>query len=174
MLIKVKEYPRLERVIIEGNDAIDTDDIEQKITFLRGSILKPQEISKLKRKILTLYEEEGFLNATVDVGRYVYFTADTVDEDITVIWRNEKDFSDEIPVEYLSGDRTYSNLVSRIKDRVVLKLSIEDVKQANKSITIKNLHNFCREVLNILNTFTVLNLCTNFTKPPFSFLKFLY
>ena len=124
LLIKVVEYPRLERVIIKGNDAIDTDDIEQKITFLRGSILKPQEISKLKRKILTLYEEEGFLNATVEVDRYVYFTADTLDDDITVIWRNEKDFSDELPVEYLSGDRTYSNLISRIKDRVVLKLTI--------------------------------------------------
>jgi outer membrane protein insertion porin family len=31
LLIKVEEYPRLERVIINGNDAIDTDDIEQKI-----------------------------------------------------------------------------------------------------------------------------------------------
>jgi outer membrane protein insertion porin family len=124
LLIKVEEYPRLERVIINGNDAIDTDDIEQKITFLRGSILKPQEISKLKRKILTLYEEEGFLNAKVDIDRYVYFTADTVDDDITVIWRNEKDLSDELPVEYLSGERTYSNLIGRIKDRVVLKLTI--------------------------------------------------
>ena len=126
LLIKVQEYPRLERAVIKGNDAIDTDDIEQKITFLRGSILKPQEISKLKKRILDLYEKEGYLNATVDIERYVYFTADTLDDDITVIWRNEKDFSEELPLEYFSGERTYSNLISRIKDRIVLQITIEE------------------------------------------------
>ena len=62
LLIKVSEYSRVERVIVEGNDGIDTDDIENEITFLRGSILKPQEISKLKGRILDLYKKEGFLN----------------------------------------------------------------------------------------------------------------
>ena len=126
LLIKVSEYSRLERVIVEGNDAVDTDDIEQEITFLRGSILKPQEISKLKGRILNLYKKEGYLNATVNIERFVYFSADTLDDDITVIWRNEKDLSDELPVEYLSGERSYSNLISRIKDRIVLKMTIEE------------------------------------------------
>ncbi len=126
LLIKVQEYPRFERVVVKGNDKIDTDDIEQKITFLRGSILKPQDISKLKNRVLKLYSEEGFLNATLDVKRYNFFIADTLDDDVTVIWRNEKDLSDELPVEYFSGDRTYSNLIERIKDRIVLKLEIEE------------------------------------------------
>jgi outer membrane protein insertion porin family len=126
LLIKVREYPRVERVVIEGNDEIDTEDIEQKITFLRGSILKPQEISKLKGRIIDLYKEEGYLSASVVIESYVYFTADTLDDDITVIWRNEKDLSDELPLEYYSGERTYSNLISRIKDRVVLKITIEE------------------------------------------------
>ena len=51
LLIKVEEYPRLERVVIEGNDEIDTEDIEQKITFLRGTVISPQSISKLKIRI---------------------------------------------------------------------------------------------------------------------------
>ncbi|MCH7773482.1 MAG: outer membrane protein assembly factor BamA [Bacteroidetes bacterium] len=126
LLIKVSEYSRVERVIIEGNDGIDTDDIEKEITFLRGSILKPQDISKLKGRILNLYKKEGYLNATVKIERFVYFSADTLDDDITVIWRNEKDFSDELPVEYFSGERSYSNLISRIKDRIVLKMTIEE------------------------------------------------
>jgi outer membrane protein insertion porin family len=126
LLIKVSEYSRVERVIVEGNDGIDTDDIEKEITFLRGSILKPQEISKLKGRILDLYKKEGYLNATVNIERFVYFSADTLDDDITVIWRNEKDLSDELPVEYLSGERSYSNLISRIKDRIVLKMTIEE------------------------------------------------
>jgi outer membrane protein insertion porin family len=126
LLISVKEYPRIEKVVIEGNDNIDTDDIEQKITFLRGSILKPQDISKLKGRVLDLYEEEGYLNAAVEIKRFVYFTADTLDDDITVIWRNEKDFSDELPVEYLSGERTYSNLIGRIKERIILKILVSE------------------------------------------------
>jgi len=126
LLIKVSEYSRVERVIVEGNDGIDTDDIEKEITFLRGSILKPQEISKLKGRILELYKTEGYLNATVNIEQFTYFSADTLDDDITVIWRNEKDLSDELPVEYFSGERSYSNLISRIKDRIVLKMTIEE------------------------------------------------
>jgi len=138
LLIKVQEYPRLERVVIKGNDAIGTDDIEQKITFLRGSILKPQEIAKLKRRILDLYEKEGFLNAKVDVERFVYFTADTLDDDITVIWRNEKDLSEELSLEYPSGERTYSNLIPRINDRVVLQLTIDEGDEVTvRKITVE-------------------------------------
>ena len=135
LLIKVSEYSRVERVIVEGNDAIDTDDIEKEITFLRGSILKPQEISKIKGRILDLYKKEGYLNAKVDIERFVYFTADTIDDDITVIWRNEKDLSDELPVEYLSGERSYSNLISRIKDRIVLKMIIEE----GEEVVVRNI-----------------------------------
>lgn len=138
LLIKVQEYPRLERVVIKGNDAIGTDDIEQKITFLRGSILKPQEIAKLKQRILDLYEKEGFLNAKVDVDRFVYFTADTLDDDITVIWRNEKDLSEELSLEYPSGERTYSNLIPRINDRIVLQLTIEEGDEVTvRKITVE-------------------------------------
>ncbi len=126
LVIKVQEYPRVEKVVIEGNDEIDTDEIEKKITFLRGSILKPQDISKLKQRILDLYAEEGYLNAEVIVGRYTYFDADTIDEDITVTWRNIKDFSDELEVEYPAGERTYRDLISKIKNRTVLKVTIKE------------------------------------------------
>ena len=126
LLIKVEEYPRLEKVVIEGNDEISTDDIEEKVTFLRGAILKPQEISKLIGRIKELYAKDGYLNAKIEAKRYVFYTADTLDNDITVTWRNEKDLSDELPVEYKEGDRIYSDLISKIKDRIVLKLEIEE------------------------------------------------
>ena len=126
LLIKVDEYPRLERVAIEGNDEIDTEDIEAKITFLRGTVISPQSISKLKIRIKDLYAEEGFLNAEIKDELYEFFGADTVDEDITVTWRNKKDFSDEYQYTYESSDQIYSNLIERIKDRVLLKLTIEE------------------------------------------------
>lgn len=126
LVIKVQEYPRLERVVIEGNDEIDTDDIEKKVTFLRGTVISPQAVSNLKIRIQDLYNEDGFLNAKITDNLYEYFTADTSDEDITVVWRNKKDFSDEYELLYESDDQTYSNLISRIKDRVLLKLNIEE------------------------------------------------
>ncbi|NNJ53230.1 MAG: outer membrane protein assembly factor BamA, partial [Ignavibacteriaceae bacterium] len=126
LLIKVEEYPRLERVAIDGNDEIDTEDIEQKITFLRGTVISPQGISKLKLRIKDLYAEEGYLNAKIEDELYTFFRADTIDEDITVFWQNKNDFSDEYEVIYEEGDRTYSNLIDRIKDRVLLKLTIDE------------------------------------------------
>jgi len=126
LLIKVEEYPRLERVVIVGNDEIDTDDIEKKITFLRGTVLSPQAIAKLKVRIKDLYADEGYLNAKITDQLFTYFTADTIDEDIEVTWRNKKDLSDEYTILYESGDINYSNLISRINDRVLLKLNIEE------------------------------------------------
>ena len=126
LLIKVEEYPRLERVAIEGNDEIDTEDIEAKITFLRGTVISPQSIAKLKIRIKDLYAEEGFLNAEIKDDIYDFFTADTADEDITVTWRNRKDFSDEYQYTYESSDQIYSNLIERIKERILLKLTIDE------------------------------------------------
>jgi outer membrane protein insertion porin family len=126
LLIKVVEYPRLERVVIEGDDEIDIEDIEEKVTFLRGTVLSPQEISKLNQRIEALYAEEGFLNAKITSEQFTFFTADTIDEDIDVIWQNKNDLSDEYHLLYESGDRTYSNLIPRIKDRILLKLFIEE------------------------------------------------
>ncbi|RKY94798.1 MAG: outer membrane protein assembly factor BamA [Ignavibacteriae bacterium] len=126
LLIKVVEYPRLERVVVEGYDELDIEDIEEKITFLRGTVLSPQEISKLEQRIKALYSEEGFLNAKISSDQFTFFTADTIDEDIDVIWQNKSDLSDEYHLLYESGDRTYTNLIPRIKDRILLKLFIEE------------------------------------------------
>ncbi|MCK7523745.1 MAG: hypothetical protein MZV64_42040 [Ignavibacteriales bacterium] len=49
-----------------------------------------------------------------------------MDEDITVTWRNKKDFSDEYQFTYESSEQIYSNLIERIKDRILLKLTIEE------------------------------------------------
>lgn len=126
LLIKVQEYPRLEKVIIEGNEEIDTDDIEKKITFLRGSILKPQDVAKLVQRITALYEEEGYFNSEITVKYFNYFTADTLDGDVFVRWRNTVDLAEEYEVEYSSKEAISSNLIDKIKERLLLKLEIKD------------------------------------------------
>ena len=117
LLIKVKEYPRIEKTVIEGNDEISTDDIEAKINFTRGTILKPQDVANLKLKILKLYEDDGYLNAEVTDKYYNFYRADTTEDGIEVTWRNEKDLSDEYTYLYETSDIIYRNLVERIKDR---------------------------------------------------------
>jgi outer membrane protein insertion porin family len=126
LLIRVDEFPRIERVEFEGNDELNEDEIREKITFIRGQILKPAEISRMKQRILDAYEEEGYLNAQVEVKMYRYFTADTTSDEINVTWRNEKDLADEYQVEYPISEITYSNLIDKIKDRVLLYLIINE------------------------------------------------
>lgn len=126
LLIKVQEYPRVEKVVLSGNDEIDTDDIEKKITFLRGTILKPQEVAKIQQKVNALYEDEGYFNTIITPKYYNYFTADTISDDIFVKWRNTQDLSDEYEFKYSSSEAKSSNLINKIKDRMLLKLDIKE------------------------------------------------
>lgn len=129
LVIKVEEYPRLEKVVFEGNDEIDTDDLEKKVSFIRGQILKLQEVAKLKQRIIQAYEEKGYLNSVITTKYFDYFTADTVKDDIIVIWRNQKDLSEEYKVEYSKSDQSYSNLIEKIKNRVLVKFEIQENDQ---------------------------------------------
>ncbi|MCA2004764.1 MAG: outer membrane protein assembly factor BamA, partial [Ignavibacterium sp.] len=117
LLIKVEEYPRLEKIVFEGNDEISTSDLEKLVTFLRGTVIKPQDIAKLKQKIIKEYEKEGLLSVTIQEKYYTFLSADTTSNEIITRWRNEKDFSDEFENRYNRGDVKYSDLISRIKDR---------------------------------------------------------
>ena len=126
LIIKVAEYPKLEKVIYEGNDDISNSDIDKQISFIRGQTIKPQDISKLEQRILKLYNDEGFLNAEIKSRYYIYSSADTVDGNIFVIWMNQKDFSDEYEMEYPSGDQRYTDLISRIRDRVIIRMQITE------------------------------------------------
>lgn len=66
LLIRVKENPRLERVIIEGNDELDEDDIQKKISLTKGQLVTPQGLSSIKRILKAEYEKEGYLNARIE------------------------------------------------------------------------------------------------------------
>ena len=84
LLIKVTEYPRIEKVELNGNDEINDKDIENIVNLVRGQILKPQEVERIKQRILKKYEEEGYLNAEVTPQYFEYFTADTTEDEILV------------------------------------------------------------------------------------------
>lgn len=126
LVIKVDEYPRLEKFLIEGNDEISTSEIEKKITFLRGTVIKPQDIFRLKSNILSLYEKEGHYNAEIEHSYFNFLRADTTKNEIITFWRNQKDFSEEIEQVYEKSEIKYSDLISRIKDRVIIRFKISE------------------------------------------------
>ena len=136
LLIKVKEYPRLEKIVYSGNDEKSTKDIEELNDFFRGQILKPQEVERFRERIIKLYAEDGYLNAKVVAQYYVYFTADTSKDGITVAWRNEKDFADEYTLFYdFDDNQTVNHLISKIKDRILLRILITE----NDQITVRHI-----------------------------------
>ncbi|MFQ5864920.1 MAG: outer membrane protein assembly factor BamA [bacterium] len=66
LTIKVKEYPRLERVELEGNKKIKKKDLEKELDFYRGQVISPLEMKRAQKKIKKLYAEKGYLLAEVE------------------------------------------------------------------------------------------------------------
>ncbi len=124
--IKVKEYPRYEKYVVEGNDDLSDDDIEKKISLIRGQILKPQDIQSIKNSLMKEYDDDGYLNADINIKEFAYSTADTTEDAINVTWKNIKDTTEEYTTEYEKDNITYSDLISKIKDRILLKLDIDE------------------------------------------------
>ncbi|HVN49664.1 MAG TPA: outer membrane protein assembly factor BamA [Bacteroidota bacterium] len=65
LLIRVKENPRLEKIIIKGNDELSEDDILKKVSLVKGQIVTTQSISAFVRALKTQYESDGYLNAEI-------------------------------------------------------------------------------------------------------------
>jgi outer membrane protein insertion porin family len=65
LLIKVKEYPRMGGIDINGNDEIKTDKIKEKIPIVIGQVITPQDMREVERRTIKLYEEDGYLLAKV-------------------------------------------------------------------------------------------------------------
>jgi outer membrane protein insertion porin family len=61
----VTERPAIGEVKYVGNDAVDTSDIEEKVTLKQGAILSVPEVRAQVDKIRSLYAEKGFFLADV-------------------------------------------------------------------------------------------------------------
>lgn len=126
LLIKVQEYPRLADFVLVGNDEISEKDLKKEISLVKGQILKPQDISKIKRNLLRLYAEKGLLNAQITPSLLNFFTADTVGKKIKILWINPTDGEDKHITEINLSDKFEADAVNRMKNRVLLKLKIDE------------------------------------------------
>jgi outer membrane protein insertion porin family len=66
LVIRVVELPRYDGILIEGEDAIDEGDIMKKLNLIKGQVFSPQDAVKIRKEMKKLYEEKGYLLATVD------------------------------------------------------------------------------------------------------------
>ncbi len=63
--ISVQEFPRLNDIIVKGNDEIETKDIEDATEKMRGDIISGYELYKVEKSVKALYNEEGLTFAKV-------------------------------------------------------------------------------------------------------------
>lgn len=66
ILLKLKEYPRLNELIITGNDEFAEDEIKDILDTYRGMRLSKHKIFRMKKNLLKKYHEEGLLLATME------------------------------------------------------------------------------------------------------------
>jgi outer membrane protein insertion porin family len=65
LLIRIKEYPRLHDIIIEGNDELDESKIKEKIPFVSGQVVSTNDLNEISLRIKKIYEEDGYLLADI-------------------------------------------------------------------------------------------------------------
>jgi outer membrane protein insertion porin family len=64
--IEVKEFARLEEIQVHNNEEVDEDQIKKTIGKIKGDILSPYDIYKVRKNVKDLYKEEGLIFANVD------------------------------------------------------------------------------------------------------------
>jgi len=70
LTIRVKEYPRLEKIELVGNKKIKKDDIDKELDFYRGQVVSMSHVNKARRKLKKLYADKGYLLATITPETY--------------------------------------------------------------------------------------------------------
>ncbi|HNT65835.1 MAG TPA: outer membrane protein assembly factor BamA [bacterium] len=70
IIIRVQEYPRLEKVELLGNKKLKKDEIEDILTFYGGQVVSPGLLSRAKNQVLEKYKEKGYLLADIDVEQF--------------------------------------------------------------------------------------------------------
>lgn len=65
LTIRLVERPAIRKVVYEGNDEVDDDDINEAITLEEGAIFSAPDVEKQADAIRELYSDEGFFLADV-------------------------------------------------------------------------------------------------------------
>lgn len=66
LLIRVQEYPRLNDIVLKGNDELSDKDIKEQINLVKGQIVNRQDLSTMVYNIKKKYDDKGYLLAKID------------------------------------------------------------------------------------------------------------
>ncbi len=69
IVIRVKEYPRLDKFEYQGNKKLKKEDIETATSFYPGQVVNPGMIARAKSKLLDKYKEKGHLLAKIKTAQ---------------------------------------------------------------------------------------------------------
>ncbi len=67
LVIKIREFERLNAIIVENNKKIDDFDIRKAVGKIRGDIISNFELHNIKRNLKKLYADEGLNFAQIDI-----------------------------------------------------------------------------------------------------------
>ncbi|MBN1349933.1 outer membrane protein assembly factor BamA [candidate division KSB1 bacterium] len=70
LTIKVKEYPRLDRIELKGNKKLKKKEIDELIDFYKGQVMSDWEIAKARKKLKAKYKEKGYFLADIKTETY--------------------------------------------------------------------------------------------------------
>ncbi len=65
LIIKVKEYPRLDKVELSGNKKLKKDDIDEILNFYTGQVINPTMLARARQKVYEKYKGKGYLLAKI-------------------------------------------------------------------------------------------------------------
>lgn len=65
-VIKVEEYPRLDKVEINGAKKLKKKDIEETLNFYKGQVIRPARIQRAVKELKKQYKEKGYLLAEIN------------------------------------------------------------------------------------------------------------
>ncbi len=65
LIIRVKEYPRLDKVELAGNKKLKKNDIDEILNFYSGQVINPTMLARARQKVYDKYKEKGYLLAKI-------------------------------------------------------------------------------------------------------------
>ena len=65
LIIRVKEYSRLDKVELAGNKKLKKDDIDEILNFYSGQVINPTMLARARQKVYEKYKEKGYLLAKI-------------------------------------------------------------------------------------------------------------
>jgi outer membrane protein insertion porin family len=70
VMIKVAEYPRLERLEIKGNRKLKGEDLTALLQLTEGQVVRPFDLVRLENRLRSKYTEMGYLLAEIEMQQF--------------------------------------------------------------------------------------------------------